>query len=70
MCVYICYIYLCRCMYIYMGDKIRDKRPTAIASKPSHAKRPRDRQERDATQQIIRRDPHAQRAAHHAKQPT
>lgn len=45
-----CYIYLHRCMYIYMGDKIRDERTIAIASKPSHAKRPRDRQERDATQ--------------------
>lgn len=30
-------------VYIYMGDKIRDERTTAIASKPSHAKRPRDR---------------------------
>ena len=57
-------------MYIYMGDKIRGERTTAIASKPSHAKRPRDRQERDATQQIIHRDLHVQRAAHRAKQPT
>ena len=46
-----CYIYLHRCMYIYMGDKIRDERTTAIASKPSHAKRPgvRQERERDAT---------------------
>ena len=50
--MYICYIYLCRCMYIYMGDKIRDERITAIASKPNQARRPGDRQERerDATQ--------------------
>lgn len=37
-------------MYIYMGDKTRDKRTTAIASKPNQARRPGDRQERDATQ--------------------
>lgn len=47
--LYICYIYLCRCMYIYMGDKTRDKRTTAIASKPSHAKRPGKRERRNTT---------------------